>query len=90
MITNARTLEADAAHTKDLSLNYERQGEALEEGRTKDVCHNVALYLRIASEALSEESAQLRKYFIEEEGEKAAAVPGPALVDIDGGPFRRT
>ncbi len=61
-ITNARTLELDAGRMKDRSLDYTRQAEALPEGRTQDVCHTVALYLKLASDALGLESAQLRKY----------------------------
>lgn len=61
-ITNPRTLELDASRLKDLSLDYTRQGEALPEGRTQDVCHSVSLYLKLAGDALGMESQQLRKW----------------------------
>lgn len=62
LVTNARTLETDAFRLKDLGLDYERQGEALPEGRTRDVCHSVALYLKLAGDALGVEAAHLRKW----------------------------
>ncbi len=68
--TNPRTLGADSAKLLSLSLDYTRQGEALEDGRTQDVCHAAALYLKQAGDALGVESASLRRHCIdEEEGE---------------------
>ncbi len=67
VITNARTLGADSAKLLSLSLDYTRQGEALEDGRTQDVCNAAALYLKQAGEALGAESASLRRHYLEEE-----------------------